>query len=169
MWLLNYRPYWIQMMEIIFLWWKYFMCEKYFKNLTCNSVISFSAILGSDGLVWADPPDPLWPPEWLVAGQEECLVAPQKAAAELPPMSIMLEPWTCIMLALLSQHFLTLRSFSPSRLTPGLTGVEPENWILSDSDSDSRNWPGSALSPNTLSLSWFVFSNHGYHWEDWRF
>ena len=137
-------------MEIIFLWWKYFMCEKYFKNLTCNSVISFSAILGSDGLVWADPPDPLWPPEWLVAGQEECLVAPQKAAAELPPMSIMLEPWTCIMLALLSQHlaeFLTLRSFSPSRLTPGLTGVKPENWISSDSDSDSRNWPGSALSP----------------------
>ena len=106
MWLQGYRLVEYKWLRIYFLPMKIFEVwkmiqiweKKIFKNLTCSSVISFSAILGSEGLLWAEAPEPLWAPEWLVAGQEECLLAPQNAAAELPPISIMLEPCTCIIL-----------------------------------------------------------------------
>ena len=67
--------------------------------LTCNSVISFSATFGSEWFA-AAPPATEW--EWEVAGQEAWR-APQNAAAEFPPMSIMLDPCTCIIVHITSQ------------------------------------------------------------------
>ena len=76
--------------------------------LTCNSVINFSAILGSallPGVAAPAPaPAPAWGEDWWAGDQEVWRDPQNEEAEELPPdMSpIMLEPFTC---------YLPLRNF----------------------------------------------------------
>ena len=100
--------------------------------LTCNSVISFSAILGSELPPWPPdpaPPAPWWPPDpegpvWpgpAEAGDQEgawLLATPQNEAGEEADMSpIMFEPCTCIILHSL---FFNVFSFTSNYQTSGL-------------------------------------------------
>ena len=94
--------------------------------LTCNSLINFSAIFGSDDEAAAaaaaaaaddDDEDDDTVAETGGAAcacpdQDGCRV-PQKAAAGAPPISIMLVPWTCIIVHITQQH-LAQKQF-PSR------------------------------------------------------